>query len=183
MRQQLAAAGININVTIVDSFALLRRAEANPRAYGFNDVTGIGYNASFKDNADRFLFWDGFHPTAAGHYQIAAEAYSDLTGTPVVQVGVAADAIAKNAAVPTLYFTRGGNDVSTALTVNYAVSDGSRTSFSAVIPAGEYTVAVSGPAAPKGRVKRGKTVRVALADGAGYTIGRVQFRDITVAAK
>ncbi len=176
VRQGLAAAGINITITIVDSFDLLRRAEANPRAYGFTDVTGIGYNASFKDNADRFLFWDGFHPTSAGHYQIAAEAFSDLTGSPVVQVGVAADTVAKNAPVPTLYFTRGGDDVSSALTVNYTVLDGPRTSYAVVIPAGEHTVAVNGPAKRGGR---GRTVRVALTSG-NYTIGRVQFRDITV---
>ncbi|MBV9659314.1 MAG: SGNH/GDSL hydrolase family protein [Verrucomicrobia bacterium] len=167
-----AAAGINIKVTIADSFTLLRLAEANPRAYGFDNVNGFGQQAGPRDDADRFLFWDGFHPTAAGHYQLAVEAFSDLTGTPVVQLGTSADASSN----PTLYFTRSGNDVSGDLTVRYTqTGSGSR---SVVIPAGQRTVTVTG-VLPTG-VRRGRTIRFELVADAAYAIGVVAFRDVLI---
>jgi len=185
VQQQFAAAGINLRITIVDSFDLLRRAEANPRAYGLEDVTSIAQNFSFKDTADRFLFWDGFHPTAAGHYQIAVEAYTDLTGIPVVQLGTASNTVGRTAALPTLYLTRSGNNLSSDLEVNFAVTDASRETFTAVIPAGQRTVEVNVPpsTAPRGRARRGRTVRVALLEGNGYVLGRVELRDLTVAGR
>jgi outer membrane lipase/esterase len=74
----VAADGISVG--IVDTYSLLDSAIANPSAYGFTNVTGSCYAGPYTGGgtacADpgQYLFWDGLHPTAAGHALIAADA-------------------------------------------------------------------------------------------------------------
>ncbi len=186
---QLAAAGINVRITIVDAFDLLRRAEANPRAYGFDDVTSVAQTFSYRDNADRFLFWDGFHPTAAGHYQVAVEAFSGLTGTPVVQLGFSEDSVARNGGSPAqLYVTRSGSNLASDLEVRLRIEGNARAGrdfadfgSSVVIPAGERTVAVPVQPLNNPRNSRGFTLTVSLLDADGYAVGAVRSRNLLIA--
>lgn len=148
-----AAAGISLDVRIVDSFAILQDAIATPAAYGFSSVT-VAAQASpnpARDDADRYLFWDGFHPTAAGHYQLAAEAFGVLSGVSVVQVyGDGTN----------FYFTRTGENLGADLTVNFGFTG--KETGNVTIPAGARHVAVP--------VSGGKR-RLSLQNGDGYVVG------------
>ena len=80
----LSAQGIGVEIFRLDVYNLFGRLLKNPAAYGFANITNSAQGESAK--ADQYLFWDGVHPTAAGHYQLAAEALTLLTGTPVMQI-------------------------------------------------------------------------------------------------
>jgi phospholipase/lecithinase/hemolysin len=73
-----------ISVTILDTYSLLDAAIADPAAFGFSDATDRCYQGPYTGggsvcgNPNGYLFWDGLHPTAAGHAIIASQAQSDL---------------------------------------------------------------------------------------------------------
>lgn len=63
-------------VRLFDTDALLNQILASPAAYGFTNVTGRCTTPGVIGNAicstpNRYLFWDGIHPTTAAHAIIA----------------------------------------------------------------------------------------------------------------
>lgn len=60
-------------VKTFDVFGLYNSIAADPTAFGFDNVTDACGNPSLGCSADidRALFWDGIHPTAAGHALLA----------------------------------------------------------------------------------------------------------------
>jgi phospholipase/lecithinase/hemolysin len=66
----------------LNAFQLLNDIIANPVAFGFTNVTSACVTPdvpSFEcHNPDEFLFWDGIHPTKAGHAVIAQKAVDVL---------------------------------------------------------------------------------------------------------
>ena len=69
----------HMQIFTLDINTLYREAIANPKAFGFTNVISAclsGTNVS--SNPDRFLFWDGIHPTTAAHRIIAERAFSVL---------------------------------------------------------------------------------------------------------
>ena len=82
-------AGEKLTATIYrfDLFSLFNNLNAGEASsYGFTDVTTSAQARNVA--ADAFLFWDGIHPTTAGHYQIAAQAYTLLSDVPVAALTV-----------------------------------------------------------------------------------------------
>jgi phospholipase/lecithinase/hemolysin len=57
-----------LNLQVLNAYGLLDAVVANPLPYGFTDVTDpclVGVTVCATPN--QYLFWDGQHPTAAGH--------------------------------------------------------------------------------------------------------------------
>ena len=75
----LAGEGITITLYRLDTYGLYYRLATNPEDYGLTNISDSAQNASV--DPDEYLFWDDLHPTTAGHYQIAAAAFSLLDGT------------------------------------------------------------------------------------------------------
>jgi outer membrane lipase/esterase len=85
-----------INLVTLDYYSLSNNIYNNPSAYGFTDVTdawttasaGTPYSEASNDpNADKFVSWDGLHPTTRGHQLLADAAYNALE-TPEPSPGI-----------------------------------------------------------------------------------------------
>lgn len=76
-------AATGMQIVRVDVFALLNEAVATPAAFGLREVQQpcIVPNTTVRPTCarpDRYLFWDGIHPTRAGHGIIAERAGAAL---------------------------------------------------------------------------------------------------------
>jgi phospholipase/lecithinase/hemolysin len=77
------AAADGLHLQVLDTYGLLDGLVANPSQFGFTNVTGaclVGITVCATPN--QFLFWDGQHPTAAGHAIVADDALALVTPEP-----------------------------------------------------------------------------------------------------
>lgn len=70
-----------IAVTGVNIESLFSTLLSDPAAYGFTNVTDAAQGLSIPTDKGYF-FWDGLHPTTAGHAQVANAVYNALVPTP-----------------------------------------------------------------------------------------------------
>jgi phospholipase/lecithinase/hemolysin len=72
-----------IDIRVVDVYTLLNTVLAHPAAYGFDNVTEacvIPNQPPFTcSRPDRYVFWDGIHPTRALHAIVAEQALAVLS--------------------------------------------------------------------------------------------------------
>lgn len=76
-----------VNILRPDVNKLLQLLQADPKAYGFDNVTDACFNKTTFEickNPDRYLFWDDVHPTEHGHALIAGTFYSKAIPEPSV---------------------------------------------------------------------------------------------------
>lgn len=79
-----AAAHPNTNIILMDVYTLQVVATASPAAFGFTNVTQSCFNGvTVCSTPNTYFYWDGVHPTAAGHAMLAKLAtesiyYGDL---------------------------------------------------------------------------------------------------------
>ena len=85
----LLAAADSVNISVLNTYALLDTIVANPASYGFSNVTQpcltgeVNYAGGTPcANPSQYLFWDELHPTAAGHEILADEALALVTPEP-----------------------------------------------------------------------------------------------------
>ena len=68
----------DINIIGLDVFSQLNKLRANPGQFGFTNVTDSCLNPdtfTVCSQPDDYLFWDGIHPTTAGHQELAKAAW------------------------------------------------------------------------------------------------------------
>jgi outer membrane lipase/esterase len=66
-------------VTLFDLYGIQGQIYANPSAYGLSNVSDA-CGAVANCNASTYLYWDGIHPTAAGHALLARQMF--ITAVP-----------------------------------------------------------------------------------------------------
>jgi len=81
-------AGLGVGIVRLDVFGMLNQIVAAPGAFGLTNVTQpcIALNTkanAFCANPSTFLFWDGIHPTKAGHRILAERAAAALGASSV----------------------------------------------------------------------------------------------------
>ncbi|WP_460207676.1 SGNH/GDSL hydrolase family protein [Scytonema sp. NUACC21] len=76
--------GSKTQITILDTYSLYQEAIRKPEKFGLTNVTSAcSNNYTVCDNPDKFLFWDGIHPTTMAH-RILAEAALRALKTDIV---------------------------------------------------------------------------------------------------
>lgn len=91
--REFAAKNPNTRMVVVDFDALLAEAIRAPGSFGFtesrlncvNSTSGDYVNGCSDSNVNQYLFFDEFHPTAAGHEMIARYAHN----TDLLELGAA----------------------------------------------------------------------------------------------
>ena len=87
--QQLEASGA-VSIDLIDTYALLDMAIANPAAYSLTNVTQPVWTGNLTDShsgvlnatgaaQNGYLFFDDLHPTATGHALLATDVTQTLT--------------------------------------------------------------------------------------------------------
>jgi phospholipase/lecithinase/hemolysin len=80
---QGAESGLGVEIVRLNVFGILREVVAQPANFGLTNVTAtcIRLNVianAFCERPGQFLFWDGIHPTVAGHRILAKRAHAVL---------------------------------------------------------------------------------------------------------
>lgn len=66
----------DLSIAQLDVFGVYQTAIKNPEQYGFTNVTNACLGSSA--NCDRYLFWDGIHPTTAAHKVLGNFAFEQV---------------------------------------------------------------------------------------------------------
>jgi len=88
----VAAAHSDSNIIEVDIQSAFKAIIADPQSFGFANVSQACINVAAcvtgsQDTRNTYLFWDGVHPTAAGH-QLVAKLAAQYLYTPTLTEGV-----------------------------------------------------------------------------------------------
>jgi thermolabile hemolysin len=71
----------DLAIAELDVFSIYQTAIQNPNQFGFTNVTNACLGTA--TNCDRFLFWDGIHPTTAAHKVLGDLAFEQVKGAIV----------------------------------------------------------------------------------------------------
>ena len=93
----VAAANPGSNIILMDLYKISDPLAANPGAFGLSNASSACFNQTTLTvcaDPDKYLYWDGVHPTAAGHRLIASLAndylyYGDIGAHSTVQAETA----------------------------------------------------------------------------------------------
>jgi outer membrane lipase/esterase len=77
----LRLSGEPTSVTMFDIFGVFNTIAANPASYGLTNISDA-CGAVVGCDADKYLFWDGIHPTARGQVLIADAMLSSVVAIP-----------------------------------------------------------------------------------------------------
>lgn len=88
------AAGDSIDISVLNTYALIDAVVSDPAGFGFTNVTSPCYTGTYYGYANtmdpgtvcpspgQYLFWDGEHPSAAGQALVADAALAVITPEP-----------------------------------------------------------------------------------------------------
>jgi outer membrane lipase/esterase len=79
-------------VVTFDVYGLMQDVVADPGSYGFANVTDA-CGAIVGCDPDSFLYWDGIHPTSAGHALVAERIFAAVVPEPATWALMAAGAV------------------------------------------------------------------------------------------
>jgi outer membrane lipase/esterase len=69
------ATGLGVNLAVFDVYAYVNGVVANPAAYGLTNVADPCFDGTTVcATPDKYLYWDGVHPTAAAHAVLGSAA-------------------------------------------------------------------------------------------------------------
>jgi len=72
----------SVNLFLVDTYVFLEKAVENPHQFGYNNAVSPALDVTKPehgfDNVDKYLFWDGVHPTTEAHRDIANQIYGKI---------------------------------------------------------------------------------------------------------
>ena len=71
------------DVRTFDVFGMLSTIDNDPAAYGLTNTRDAGGSVPGAD-LSKYLYWDGIHPTAAGHSLLAESMYAFTTSVPEI---------------------------------------------------------------------------------------------------
>jgi phospholipase/lecithinase/hemolysin len=75
---QTQFAAQKVKIVEMDVYTAFNNILANPAKYNYTNVKDEAQMLAANANPDPYLFWDGFHPTSHGHYDIAQIAHQAL---------------------------------------------------------------------------------------------------------
>jgi phospholipase/lecithinase/hemolysin len=78
LQSTLAGQGLTPTIYRVDAWSDVVRVFSNGPRFGFTNITNSCQGSSA--NPDQYVFWDGVHPTTAGHFRIAKTSFDTITG-------------------------------------------------------------------------------------------------------
>jgi phospholipase/lecithinase/hemolysin len=187
--QTTLAAGspsITVNIYRLDVYSFFLRIYGNPNPYGITNVTDPAQGED-KANPDRYLSWDGLHPTTIGHYLLAAEAYTVLTGLPVVAINSITSEVPEQGGLGVYYLTRTGEDLSASLSIPYTVSGDATTGVDFKTFKGlkemkpeKRSVQVKLKTLDDATEEKDEAVTLTIGTGSGYTVGLPKAATIAI---
>ncbi|WP_200987580.1 S8 family serine peptidase [Anabaenopsis elenkinii] len=78
------APSLNVNLSLIDNFALLQEDNSVLQEYGFTNYTTPLINITDPVSADEYFFWDERHPTTKGHQLIAENLRNQLLNQQLI---------------------------------------------------------------------------------------------------
>ena len=181
----LAQKGIQITIYRLDVYSLFLNFIAQPASYGYVNVTDSSQGMAV--NPDKYLFWDGIHPTTTGHDYLAAAAYSLISGQPVVSVTAPTSQVTVGDGNDSFYINQIGGDASSLLSIPYTVAGSAMAGVDYQDLKGTRTLQV-GQRFAQVKVKpiagttlnKNATVVLTLGAGPGYVLGGLTNSTITI---
>jgi phospholipase/lecithinase/hemolysin len=79
-----------VKIDLIDVNALFTELVNDPAAFGFKNSTGEAYNPNTGKEVihpNRYVFWDGFHPTTKVHKLAAQTFEQDAFSADVMRLG------------------------------------------------------------------------------------------------